>query len=270
MKANNLTLSIGASCNNDCPYCVSKMTFFPKENPSLFIRNLPKAQRIAEIASVNSVLITSKGEPLLNTETVLMCCEYFASFPLEIQTNGVFLTKQTIGQLYKKGVNTVAISVDSYKNLLLYRYSYDICNDLGINVRITVVLSDLWDAASGYDFLADCNTMGIKQVTLRTMTVPVHRQITKESINTADWITNNNHAERYEGFLSHIKTYETKGNLIRTLPFGSSVYDMEGVAVTTIPYCIQEANNTTDIRSLIYHQDGHLYSSWDKRSSIIF
>ena len=45
---------------------------------------------------------------------------------------------------------------------------------------------------------------------------------------------------------------------------------MKTILVTIIDYCIQEYNNTEDIRSLIYHQDGYMYTSWDKPASILF
>ena len=59
-------------------------------------------------------------------------------------------------------------------------------------------------------------------------------------------------------------------NLIRVLPFGAEVYDIGGIAVTWLDECVQERNNTNDIRSLIYQEDGHMYSSWDSLASILF
>jgi hypothetical protein len=269
MKANNLTICIDAPCNKKCPYCVSKMTFYPEPNENLFCGNMQIAVKMANLASVSSVLITSKGEPLNDLSTVENICKIFYNFPLELQTNGLKLKHLPIEVLEGWGINTIAFSIDKYQDMFSFKEQFDDCKKRGINVRITVVLSDLWTPPDGYNFLADCTQLGIKQVTLRKMTVPSLILITEESIKTAEWIKEHS-KEKHEMFLGPLYCYELPENLVRQLPFGPSVYDMEGIAVTTIDYCIQESNNTEDIRSLIYHQDGHMYTSWDKKASILF
>ena len=270
MTANNLTICIDAPCNKKCPYCISNMTFYPKPDALLFGKNIGKAINMAQMASVSSVLISSKGEPLLNMNVVLFCCISFVNFPLEIQTNGLSLTPELIKKLHNLRVNTIALSVDKYTDLFDFKH-YKLCNDLGINIRITVVLSDLWKPPTGYDFLADCNQLGIKQVTFRMLSIPLHELTTESSHKTVEWIEKHQiNRGNLEMFLEPLHSYEKPENLIRKLSFGPSVYSMEGVAVTTMPYCIQESNNTEDIRSLIYHQDGHMYTSWDKKASILF
>jgi hypothetical protein len=270
MKANNLTISINAKCPKNCPYCISKMTFCPYPNDILFQRNIEKAVMMASLASVNSVLISSKGEPLRNLEAVFFCCEMFKNFPLEIQTNGEGLYGMgVIPKLYEYGVNTIAISIDNVKMFHELEPIYKSISTMGMNVRVTIVLSDMWEMINGFEFLNNCNLLGIDQVTLRKLTIPLTVNSTDESLKTIEWIRANTKKKHTE-FLSHLASYETPENLIRILPFGPAVYDMDGIAVTTIPYCIQESNNTEDIRSLIYHQDGHLYTSWDKDASILF
>lgn len=267
MKANNLTISIDAPCNKNCPFCISNMTFYPESNKVLFERNMWKAHVLATMASVNSVLITSKGEPTLNLEMVKKCCGVFHDFPLEIQISGTAVDVETF---YIWGINTVAFSISRYKEMFDLEKRFIECNKKGINVRVTIVLSDLWHPPDGYNFLADCNQLGIKQVTLRTMSIPTDYLETGESIKTMEWIKAHNNIEKNLLFYEQLRTYEKSENLVRNLPFGPSVYSMEGIAVTTIPYCIQESNNSEDIRSLIYHQDGHMYTSWDKPASILF
>lgn len=270
MKANNLTICINAGCPKNCPYCVANMTFYPEPNQALFQRNMSKALQLAAMASVSSVLITSKGETLRNLDDLRFCSEFFKDFPLEIQTNGELLYGMGIVNLLSElGFNTVAISVDSPKAMFDMSSIYRSINNAGMNVRLTVVLSDLWTSKEGYNFLADCNQLGIKQVTLRILTIPMNPLTTEKSVQTMKWIEANTN-EQHKTFLKELHSYELQKNLVRNLPFGPNVYDMEGVAVTTIPYCVQEFNNTEDIRSLIYHQDGHMYTSWDKKASIIF
>jgi hypothetical protein len=58
---------------------------------------------------------------------------------------------------------------------------------------------------------------------------------------------------------------------LRVLPeTGIEVYDIMGMSVCFSDYCIQQENRMEDIRSLIFHQDGHVYTSWDSPASILF
>jgi len=264
MKANNLTICIDAVCGKNCPYCVSKMTWAPEPNEALFIRNLPKAVEMARLASVSSVLITSKGEPLNNLPRVHQCAQYFRTFPLEIQTNGLFSCSCTIKSLYNQGFNTLAISIDKYKSIDVLADSYKEANKYGMNVRLTIVLTDMWDADPN-DFFKKIKEYGIKQLTFRYATVPSNPL----EMNTANWIRNNTKKD-HSDFLNYFRRDFDPKHLVRELAFGSSVYDLGGVSISIIDYCIQEHNNTEDIRSLIYHQDGHLYTSWDKQGSLLF
>lgn len=268
MKANNLTISVPAECQLNCPYCVSKMTFAPKPNACLFKRNLTKARELARAARVSSVLVTSKGEPLLADIELLRWISFvFKSFPLEIQTNAIALTPEMIDWLYDHYFNTVAISLT--KPLSHYHLQLTNLKNKGLISRITIVLTDL---PLFYDSLIDdCISLGVKQLTLRRATVPKVSKPTQESRETTTWI-NNNTKSKYLDIINYIKDHD----IIRTLSFnsnsskGTAVYDIEGIAVTIIDYCIQEKHSENDIRSLIYHQDGHMYTSWDKPSSILF
>jgi len=264
MKANNLTICIDAICGKNCPYCISKMTWNPTPNEVLFTRNLPKALEMARLASVSSVLITSKGEPLNNLNKVQECAKYFRTFPLEIQTNGLLSCACTVKSLYLHGFNTLAISIDKYKAIDTLADIYNEANKFGMNIRLTIVLTDMWNVDPN-DFFVKIKNYGIKQITFRKATIPSNSL----DITTSNWIQNNT-TKDHSYFLDYFRRDFTPKHLVRELAFGSSVYDLGGISFSIIDYCIQEHNNTEDIRSLIYHQDGHLYTSWDKQGSIIF
>lgn len=269
MKANNLTVSINAPCNRKCPYCVSNMTFHPKANEELFKRNLEKAFELAKIVGVTSVMISSKGEPLQKLELVKYVSEQFRMFPLEIQTNGDMLIGMgVIDMLYYSGVNTIAISVDSMAAIKTLEPVYSMIAG-NFNLRLTVLLSDLWEEEDIRPLLNYCEIHGIRQLTFRQVTIPDISRIDERSDATIKWIEENTKKSQNK-FTESIDSLITPDSLIRELPFGPRVYNIIGVAVTVIPYCIQESNNTEDIRSLIYHQDGHMYTSWDKPASILF
>jgi molybdenum cofactor biosynthesis enzyme MoaA len=271
MKANNLTISISAPCRKNCPYCISNMTFHPKTNDDLFQRNLEKAVNMAHIYGVNSVLITSKGEPLLRLEYVKNVAECFKAFPLEIQTNGDMLIGMgVLDMLYYSGVNTIAISVDSMAGIKTLEPVYSMIVGNGFNLRLTIVISDLWEEKDIRPVLDYCVLNGIRQLTFRLVTIPEIYRTDERSQATIKWIEENTKRSQKEFFDSIDPFINDDNSLIRELPFGPKVYSAMGVAITTIPYCIQEHNNTQDIRSLIYHQDGHVYTSWDKPASILF
>lgn len=270
MKANNLTISINAPCRKNCPYCVSHMTFFPKPNDDLFQRNLEKATNLAHIYGVNSVLITSKGEPLQRLEYVKNIAECFKTFPLEIQTNGEMLIGMgVLDLLYYSGVNTIAISVDSMEVIKTFEPVYSMITGYGFNLRLTIIISDLWKEKDIRTVLDYCVLNRIKQLTFRLVTIPEIYRTDERSEAIVKWIEENTKRSQKE-FFESINTFVNSENLIRELSFGPKVYSAMGVAITIIPYCIQESNNTEDIRSLIYHQDGHMYTSWDKPASILF
>ena len=270
MKANNLTVSINAPCRKNCPYCVSRMTFFPKTNDDLFQRNLEKAVNLAHIHGVNSVLITSKGEPLQRLDYVKNIAEYFKAFPLEIQTNGEMLIGMgVLDMLYFAGINTIAISVDSMAAIKTLEPVYSMIAGYGFNLRLTIIISDLWQEKDIRPVLDYCVINGIRQLTFRMVTVPEICRVDERSEATVKWIEENTKKSQKE-FFESLSVFANSENLVRELPFGPKVYSAMGVAVTIMPYCLQEYNNTEDIRSLIYHQDGHMYTSWDKPASILF
>jgi len=276
MKANNLTISIPASCTKNCPYCISQMTWAPKVDQALFYKNLPVAKMVARQAQVSSVLLTSKGEPLNNRDAVILCLDKFKSYPTELQTNGDLLTENMISELALHSLNTLAISIDYYKSIYKFDYIYEMCNGLGIIPRITIVLTSIWQEFDVDGILKECKELGIKQLTFRKSSVP-NILSGPNAEKTAAWIQNhkhtydNNDISQQEKFLNNIieKMSESK-SLVRNLPFGGGVYDINGIAITIIDYCIQESNNTEDIRSIIHHQDGHGYTDWDKPGSILY
>lgn len=279
MKANNLTICVEAGCEKNCPYCISKMTFAPDPDRATFIRNIKKARFLAEQAQVSSVLITSKGEPLNNFSAIEFVGKIFKRFPLELQTNGMGISEEsTVAALSDANINTIAISLDGpgdsadghvrISNLHLERI-LNWSHMYGISTRLTIILSDLAMDLDLNKLLTFAIKYKVSQLTFRKVTAPRNVVARSSGIETSNWIRNNT-SFAFAKLFEDLKYYQTEDNLIRKLPWGATVYDAAGISITTIDYCIQEANNYDDIRSLIYHQDGHMYTSWDKPSSILF
>ncbi len=53
-------------CDKNCPYCVSRMTGYLKTDEKLLERDLAKVKKLSEMCDISSVLVTGKGDPLLN------------------------------------------------------------------------------------------------------------------------------------------------------------------------------------------------------------
>jgi len=271
MKANNLTISIPADCNRNCPFCISKMTFSPKPNIDLFIRNLPIALKMAEMSQISGVLLTSKGEPLFNRRLTYDVLDLFCYFPTELQTNGLFLDDARIKELSELELNVIAISIWQNDSFNWLRKIIPTINNYGRIVRLTIVVTDKLQASLS-EIIRFCKLYEVRQLTFRNCTIPKKIRATKESKETAAWIIK--HTISDHPVLGELLTaIKLEGLPIRTLPFDGGtvkVYDLDGIGVTQIDYCIQEEHAEDDMRSLIYHQDGHMYTSWDKPGSILF
>lgn len=296
MKSNNLTICIDAKCGKNCPYCISEMTWNPKPNHDLFCKNINKALTTAKMFNVNSVLLTSKGETLNDLIMVNYCLDKFKDFPLEIQTNGILLRKPTfptkfndgpninyplITGLYENHLNTIAISIDKPSDLILFEDVFHLINRLGMLIRLTVVVTSMWTEEMSTIrpvFFRMLQKNRISQITFRKATKPTlflrgeqETNSTNKETETRNWI-DKNYGKKEKNFIDSIKNLpelKNKNNIVRELPFGI-VYTIADIALTIIDYCIQEHHKTDDIRSLIYHHDGHMYTSWDKPASKLF
>lgn len=283
MKAQNLTICIpNKGCDKNCPYCISKITGKTSPNHQLMRANLKKVIRIARAAQVNSVMLTGKGEPFLNSEAVLEFTGAFSEYPMEVQTNGQWLREHAriiLPTLREMGLDIISISVDNMNEPLTGLITEIHKNNMICRVTFNVTLmlvndSDIWQVdhpARGLSFkslIKRCNEWGVDQMTLRNVVSPTNF---KGLCKQVYWINENTDPRMYEWLREDMKdACKMKGRLLRTLPLGARVYEYEGIAVSYSDYCIQDYNNDNDIRSLIYDEDGHLYTSWDTKASILF
>ena len=118
-----------------------------------------------------------------------------------------------------------------------------------------------------YDFIDLCRAGSVDQLMLRQIVVPNYVEADSA---TAKWINENVDPEQYDRLFNEMKDACTvRGRFLRQLHFGPGVYDYKGVSVSYSDYCIQDSNEGEDIRSLIFLEDGHLYTSWNSTASAI-
>jgi len=271
MKANNLTISVPyLGCDKKCPYCISKMTGNVETNTVLFEGNMQKVLGLAERCGVTNILVTSKGEPILNMLSINIIGDMFHSFILEIQTNGIKLSKhkRLIDELYKYHYNIIAVSVDQPDDFRKFESLWEAINERNMISRATVILTRHFDTWMFRDFINICKTYGIRQLTLRNMTIPDKVVATKEALEVKNWILKYGDPQIYSRLIGAFESLG--GDFVRTMSFGARIYDIEGISFTYFDDCIQENTINGDLRSLIYLEDGHMYTAWDKRGSIIF
>lgn len=283
MKAWGMTVSIPVDrCDKNCLYCISEITGYVKPNSELVERNMEKAYTRAKNAQIDTFLITSKREPILKIDSVCQMANRFREFTVEVQTNGIKLNKcpDYIDRLFKSGVNTIAFSIDHLSQLERYQAMFRAITDRGMLVRVCVNLTDMIPVEMGFvDIFAAVEKAAtkkrgqkvgnIRQLVFRNISVPRNIKSGKQY----KWIKEHTSQDRYISLCQEFDRIAMKDRRkpIMTLPFdGSSVWSHRGISVVFSDYCMQESNNTEDIRSLIYLEDGHLYCSWSDPASILF
>lgn len=279
MKANNLTISIPyRGCDRNCPYCVSKMTGYLTAHEEAFSGNLEKVRTVADNCGITSLLVTGKGEPFLNTDTIDLLLDVFGDYPFEIQTNGhqlmTWFNEDPDSFLDRcrltGGINVFAVSLDRLKSLQTYRDMFRTLDDAGAVIRVTMNASTWLKDAPFDTFIQECLESQVRQFSIRKLTIPhfVDNKMSKDYQKTTQWINDHADGTEYDRLIKEFMggSYEK----LRKLNFGATIFDVRGVSFTHFDYCIQDSNRGEDIRSLIYQEDGHLYTSWNSRASIIF
>ena len=274
MRAQNLAISVPITkagiCDKNCEYCVSRMTGYMQPNRALMQKNLPKVKELAHVGQVTSVLLTGKGEPTMSRTDLHWLMDEFKHLPTELQTNGLRLSKDLgyLIDLAHAGLNTLAVSIDTLDMFTDYREMFKKSMELGMVTRVTLNVTNKVPRDVRFDTLVElCRMNYIDQLMLRNVVVPSNVPRTKE----VRWIEKNVFPNVYFRLQSELKRIcEKEGMMIRRLNFGSIVYDYQGISVTYSDYCVQDDNDGKDIRSLIFMEDGHCYTSWNSRASILF
>ena len=252
MKAQTLSIAIPAPCEMDCPYCIAKMTWSPPVNRALQWSKgqLEKVGRYAAACGVEKVLITAKGEPLLAMADVAVALGAFRGWPVELQTRGEGLEPDLVGDLARLGLNVLALSVDNAEQIPWH--AIETANRLGLTVRLVWVLYS--EVPEPNLVFQEARARGIHQLTFRLPADVAGRPLSRIP------------EDLLERFLQAMERYPVIGHLAE----GVAVRDCGGLALVVFPRCLQERADRADLRSLVYHQDGHLYSGWASPASRIF
>lgn len=273
MKANNLAICIpNHGCNKNCPYCVSKMTGYIDSNFKLMNRQTEKVKKLASISGCTSILITGKGEPFLGISELEYFLKEFREFPFEIQTNGIWLSRNQgyVEELAKQGANVIAFSLDRIEQFEKYLDMFKNISESGMIVRVTMNITDMIPADYSFRKFAELSKNSyVGQFSLRNIVIPNNITInTSECQSAQKWIRDHVPEGLYDELVNQLESeVKRSGFLLRSLPYGAMVYDYQGISVTYFDYCVQDSHNSNDIRSLIFQEDGHLYTTWNSKAS---
>lgn len=290
MKFHLFSVIVGTeACIASCPFCVSNETP-TKENmicPKINWRNFKIAANLANRSNINTVVLTSRGEPLLFPEQITDYLDNLKEFQfpfIELQTNGILLEQKKdyyekyLNEWYEKGLTTIAISVVSYcselnrKNYLPKQREYiDLPNlikrlhNIGFSVRLACVCcKGMMDSAlEVFKLIQFAKDNNVEQITLR----PVNDEFRRDS--TAKWINNNKLSMEQKEEIK--KALDLAGTKLLEINRVGTVYDVNGQNVClSLPL----NKNTRDYdpengRQLIFFQDGHIRYEWEMSGGIL-
>lgn len=290
MKFKMFSVIIGTeACMASCPFCVSgvKPSKENLEETNINWRNLKIAANLANRSDIDTVMLTSRGEPTLFPEQITEYLKNLSEFQfpfIELQSNCIPISinkekyEKYLKEWYEEGLTTIAISTVSNRSELnrkIYMPNSDKYIDLqdlikylhsfGFSLRLTCVccknMMDTVDKVQ--EFINFAKENKVEQVTLR----PVNDEFRRKSAE--EWIKENKLTDKQK---QQIKDYlEAKGTKLLELKRIGTIYDVNGQNVClSLPLNkYTRDTNPENARNLIFFQDGHIRYEWEMEGGIL-
>ena len=296
MNIQSLSICVPAQkCINDCEFCCSKMhggdyedRFTPIATTMSYIEDMKKRLQYARDNGCNTLMLTGNNEPQQNKNflRVLGIVNKSLKDPflnIEMQTSGAFIDDEMLDFLKEVGVTTMAISVACLDNNFVNQKIIktpdcklnidELCRKIkkrNMNLRICLNMND-----NMLSVLSD--KMCVKKLDVEFTRDLKADQITCRALWTSDdgtfqanWIKENVTTLSYD-VIKHFKDeIKARGKYLDTLEYGADRYDFEGFSVVVDEDSMAQEKNKNAVKYLILRPDGHLYSKWDSKSSLIF
>lgn len=284
MKFSVFSIVAGTSrCVTVCPFCVSGelATIQNREVPKINHRNLLKGCELAKTSGVQTVMLTSRGEPTLFPDQITEYLETLEpyKFPfIELQTNGIPMArkfekyKPYLEKWYELGLSTILISTVSNRpeiNGEVYtprtKQYIDLpelisnLHEIGFSVRLTAICTKAWMSTPEQidEYLKFALENKVAQVTLR----PLNDEYRRETAQA--WIDEHKMSEE-----DKVRIYDflnTEGYKLMELSNIGNVFDYKGQNVM-FSYALTKYNDHNDgenKRNLIFFPDGQLRYEWE-------
>jgi molybdenum cofactor biosynthesis enzyme MoaA len=284
MKFKIFSVIVGTNaCIASCPFCVSREDI--DENnikpQKINFRNFEIACNLANRSGVDTVMLTSRGEPLLFPDQISDYLKHLKkyNFPfIELQTNGILFMlhkdkyEKYLNEWYKNGLTTITISIvsnrpeinkqfymphaDSYidlPKLVSYLHSFGFC------VRLTCICcKGITDTPEKFlDMIKFAKENKVEQLTMRPLNDEFRR------IEVEKWIDNNKLSLKQKKVIT--KWLDKNGTKLLSLERIGNVYDVYGQNLMfSCPLNkYTRDTNPDNARQLIFFQDGHIRYEWE-------
>lgn len=290
MKFQMMSVVVGTSaCVTVCPFCVSG-EFMNKENriePKVNWRNFKIACKLADRSGVDTVMLTSRGEPTLFPEQITQYLTELDNFGMpfkELQTNGIPMAKNMkkyrpyLEKWYELGLTHITISTVSNrpeinkevytphaKEYISLPNLISDLHEIGFSVRLTCVCTKEWmstpEQIDKYIKFAKDNK--VEQVTLR----PLNDEYRRETAQS--WINQHKMSEEDKKDIgNHL---DKTGIKLMDLNRIGSVYDVDGQNVMfSLPLTKYTKNSDAEeARNLIFFQNGSIRYEWEKDGAVL-
>jgi len=248
--------------------------------------DMSKRLEYARDNGCNTCMLTGNNEPQQNKEYLRVFSEINNSISapfrnIEMQTSGAFIDEEMLDFLkYSVGLTTIAISVacldddelnrdtiqtkDSGLNL---KWLCKAAKDRNINLRICLNMND--NILEHHDFTPEsviklCGELEADQITFRALWSP------DNTTDQGKWIEDHVTSKTY-GFIDSLKAdIKAKGKYLETLEYGADRYDYYDFSVVIDEDSMSQEDKKEAVKYLILRPNGHLYSKWDSKASLIF
>ena len=294
MNIQSLSVCVPAQrCINDCKFCCSKMHTADYDDHftdicrySYYAEDMRKRLAYARENGCNTCMLTGNNEPQQNKEFLRVFSEVNKSLPapflnIEMQTSGAYIDAEFL-DFFKSavGVTTIAVSVacldDDEKNREMLRTKdaglclEALCREIkrrNINLRLCLNMNDEMLVRHPYrpsSIIDLCGALGADQITFRALWAP------DGASEQGRWISE--HVTGVTtGFIAELKEdIKRHGRYLDTLEYGSDRYDYFGFSVVLDEDSMAQEESKVALKYLILRPNGHLYSKWDSKASLIF
>ncbi len=294
MNIQSLSVCVPAKrCINDCKFCCSKMhpaeyedRFSDILHYSHYSEDMRKRLEYARENGCNTCMLTGNNEPQQNREFLRVFSEINATLRqpfrnIEMQTTGAFIDAEMLGFLQDSaGLTTAAISIacldDDRENREIIQTKDEalslgtLCREIrkrNINLRLCLNMNDrillhhLYEPAS---IIQLCGELGADQITFRALWAP------DADSEQGKWIQEHVTSLTTD-FIAALKAdIKAAGKYLDTLEYGADRYDYHGFSVVVDEDSMSQEANRSAVKYLILRPNGHLYSKWDSKASLIF
>lgn len=307
MNIQSLSVCVPAKrCINDCKFCCSKMhggdyedRFTPLSSTGSYNEDMKKRLQYARDNGCNTLMLTGNNEPQQNREFLKAfgVVNKSLSSPflnIEMQTSGATIDDNMLDFIKDIGVTTIAISVacidnDKINQSIIQTPDKEfnlrrLCSGIksrNMNLRICLNMNDmicskLAEIDYSEEFFSPsieeaieevivwCKELKADQITCRALWT------SEDGTPQAEWIKENVTKKTFDFIKTFKEIVKRDGRYLDTLEYGADRYDYKDFSVVVDEDSMAQEGKKDSVKYLIVRPNGHLYSRWDSKASLVF